>query len=1432
MFTSETLAMPYRRLRALLPTIVFCLCLTSIPVRLVAEVPFELRDGDRVVFIGDRLFEGEQQAGWIELMLTTQFPDRSITFRNLGWNGDTPAGESRASLSLIQAGREPPDEGWRQLIRQIEETKPTVALLGYGMASSFAGEAGLPGFKDQMNRLLDTLERVSPGVRVILLAPITHEALGAPWPDPSAHNREIGAYSRVLADIASARKLRFVPLQELTRSRTGSQTLTFNGIHPTDTGYHALAGILEESLFGGSARGAWRENSPVMKSLRETIVRKNDWFFYESRPANYAYIFGFRKREQGRNAAEILQFPALIAAEEARIAKLRAPGAVPTPDFVGKTETPEVVKPPLPFPDFVVGENLEITLWAESPMLHKPVQMNFDEKGRLWIATSELYPQIQPGQDANDKIIILEDSTGAGRADKSTVFADGLLIPTGIEVGDGGAYVAQSTDLIHFRDTDGDGRADERQSVLTGFGTEDTHHNLHTLRWGVDGRLYMNQSVYTRTNVETPTGVVRLKAGGMFRFDPRNHRMEIAYRGWVNPWGHAFDNYGDSFVTDGAGYQGISWAFPRATYRTLAPARREAKSISLGQYPKFCGAEVIRSPLFPTDWQGDIVTADFRAHRLVRFKYSESGAGFVTQEMPDFVRATADSFRPIDLRMGPDGALYVADWSNPIIQHGEVDFRDPRRDKTHGRIWRIAPKGSKAFPRRDLGRLSVPELLNLLTSTSGYEQLQATRLLKDRGAEAVLPALDRWAARQQTDIDRLHALRIYQVFDRVPPALIKTLTNSADSRVRGAAVRALPADMGIDILAERVSDENPRVRLEAVVALGARGTARAAELVLSALDRPMDPFLDYAVWQSINELTQPWLEAVKSGAWQIKGHEAQLEFALKAIEPADASQVLGSLIARGVVPFDGSGNWFELIGSAGGQSEIDALYSRIAKANLPEPVMLRALEALLAAARLRSVSPSVSADSAIAMVGSPSAKIRVAVIRLLGAWKSGPSIPTLRSSAAKNDATEREAAINALREIGNDEASAALRTLAEASSPLEVRRDAVVALATQDFKAVSKQIVSVLAETRDAAQSDALWRSLLAIKGLGKALPGLLATAPLPVDVAKAGLRPAREGGRYQELADLLAKTAGLTASSEPLTTERFQELAREAAAKGDPHRGERLYRRPDLACISCHAIGGAGGHLGPDLTSIGASAPPDYLVESLLAPGAKVKEGYHAVSIATKDGQEQMGMVVRETGTEVLLRNAANVDVSIPVSQIVRRTNIGSLMPAGLIDTLLPEERLDLYAFLASLGKPGDFDAGKGGVARIWRAYLVSSANEHLGIQRVVSADTTLNDWVRIESFVNGTLPVYELEAAFPTRANNRGFFIMTQFDAPQGGKVSFTLSGESAACWLNGKRVKLGRQFSVDAKPGINSLVLEINPLNLPAIRLSSDTANFVLQ
>src|SRR5205823_2366855 len=152
---------------------------------------------------------------------------------------------------------------------------------------------------------------------------------------------------------------------------------------------------------------------------------------------------------------------------------------------------------------FKVAEGFEVNLFAADPRLAKPIQMNFDPKGRLWVASSEAYPQIRPGQKQNDKIIVLEDTDGDGRADRTTVFADGLLIPTGLEPGDGGVYVADSTDLLHLSDPGGTGKATKRRVVLSGFGTEDTHHLLHTLRWSHDGNLYMNQSVYIHSHLET-----------------------------------------------------------------------------------------------------------------------------------------------------------------------------------------------------------------------------------------------------------------------------------------------------------------------------------------------------------------------------------------------------------------------------------------------------------------------------------------------------------------------------------------------------------------------------------------------------------------------------------------------------------------------------------------------------------------------------------------------------------------------------------------------------------------------------------------------------------------------------------------------------------------------------------------------------------------
>ncbi|MEN9574481.1 MAG: hypothetical protein RL514_2336 [Verrucomicrobiota bacterium] len=782
-------------------------CAAATSVR--AAAPFELIDGDRVIFLGDTLIEREQHYGRIELMLTTRFPDRNVTFRNLGWSADLPDGESRLGLSLGQAGNEPAGEGWKLLQKQIEETKPTVAFIGYGMAASFAGEAGLPKFKEDYNRLLDAIEKISPGCRLVLLSPIKHVQLPPPMPDALKHDEQLQAYSKAISNIADERKSFFVSLRleipppNVLRNSPGPLH-TDNGIHLNYEGYGRAAIAIQVKMI---EQQPWSTNmliwrAPQSETLRQVILRKNEFYFHRSRPANMAYIFGFRKREQGKNAVEMPQFDPLIAAEEKKIRELckhlNDASFKPGPELqpaalLGKAAAAKHT--PQPTPEFTVADGLEVTLWAENPHLAKPIQINFDPQGRLWVASSEVYPQIEPGQAAHDKIVVLEDTKGAGKADKATVFADNMLIPTGLAPGDGGVYVAQSTELLHLKDTDGDGKADVRRVVLSSFGTEDTHHNLHTLRWGPDGRLWMSQSIYTRSEVETPHGVVRLRSGGIFRFEPASQKLEVIFKGWVNAWGHQFDEFGQSFVTDGAGGGGINWGLPGAMYQTYARARRILPSVSPGGYPKFASLEIIRSQHFPADWQGRVVTCDFRANRVTSFSVTEQGAAYITKQETDICRTSNNTFRPIDVKLGPDGALYIADWSNPIINHGEVDFRDPRRDREHGRIWRVSVKGKAGLKNPALTKASTAALLTELLSPNHFNSSQATRLLVEKGAAAVAPELKTWTATLKEEKQLLAALWIHQALNLPANDLQARLLAANDGRIRAAAVRVLAGEL-------------------------------------------------------------------------------------------------------------------------------------------------------------------------------------------------------------------------------------------------------------------------------------------------------------------------------------------------------------------------------------------------------------------------------------------------------------------------------------------------------------------------------------------------------------------------------------------------------------------------------------------------------------
>ena len=1268
---------------------------------------FELRDGDRVALVGDTLIEREQESGWLESVMDASFPDCHIAVRNLGWSADTPAGASRASFDFAEAGK-----GFQLLTDEVATVRPSVVILGYGMASSFAGEAGLPQFKSEMNHLIDTIQQQSKGpVRFVILSPLHHWKLPPPLPDPGAHNAELSEYTQALREIAKARGFPFVDLFDW-QPDLRARDLTDNGIHLTPRGYRSMALEVARQLGWTPRRAAVSEKA--LEPLRQEIVRKNQLFFDRWRPENQTYLFGFRQYEQGQNAHEIPEFDPLIDAADQRIFQWQ--------QFLSgkdkQSPAPLIAGPPKkgsgtpPMPEFDIAPGFEISLWAASPLLTKPTQINFDPRGRLWVATSSIYPQIAPGQKANDKIIVLEDTHHTGHADKSTVFADGLFLPTAVEPGDGGCYVGQSTELLHFTGRD---KAESRRVVLSGFGTEDTHHLVHTLNWGPDGMLYFDQSIYIHTHTETPNGVVRLNSGGVFHLRPQSMQLDVFLRGFCNPWGHQFDAFGQSFVTDGAGGEGIAWGITGATYFTYAEMRREMESISPGSYPKFCGLAIVASRQFPDDWQGNMLTADFRAHRLVRFSVNASGAGYASEEMPDLLRTTNDTFRPIDLKFGPDGALYVADWCNPIINHGEVDFRDPRRDHDHGRIWRITAKGRPLEAYRDFTSEGDRALLDNLLSSNSYDARQSRRVLTERGAR-VLSDLGKWTARQTNEPALLQALWMYQSILVRNDLLLDQLLGAHDGRIRAAATRVLAAwprtytnAAGIEpdeIYDRLLQDPFPRVRVEALRAVANIPSLRSAEWALKTLSQPQDSFLDYALWLTINDLAKPWLEGVRSGAWSTVGREDQLAYGLKAIEPDLAGPVLDDLLKKHPLSGDGRGPWVELIGETGTAGAVQQLYESVVDGIFVPDAEKRAWAALIKAAG-RDVQPSRQRERLAGAFDSPDEETRLNAARLAGSWKVAACISNLCSLAigAGAGSSTRKVAIESLRKIGGPDVIAEFQLWSKHGEPMELRQPAVLALAALDLSQGATPALALLTDLTNQQTELSVWRSLLGNSGAGPALAAALPKSGFPSALAKSGIRAIHEsGGREPELVVALTRAGGLSGGDAELSKGEIMKLAESVLNHGDAARGERLFRSQQQSCVTCHAIGGVGGHVGPDLTSIGASVQVDYLIESVYYPNKQIKDGFQSCLIETRDGEEMAGIPVRENDHALVLRTAADQEVTISKGQILTRKVGGSLMPSGLTDNLSMAQQLDLFRFLSALGKPGPFDASSGNVARFWK--------------------------------------------------------------------------------------------------------------------------------
>ena len=826
------------------------------------SLPLKLNKGVRIALVGNTLFERAQDYGHFEALLQQAHPKTGAVVRNLSWAAD-------------EIDLQPRPDNFADTAQHLALVKADVVFAAFGFNESFAGEAGLPEFRVRLTKYLEDLRskayngEVAP--RIVLVSPIPNENVeGVPAAD--LNNGNLRAYADVMKEVATAMKVGyadvFAPMED-AMSSPGSD-LTFNGVHMEEVGYARFGNALFEQVFG-------KPPPEIDDKLRHAVVEKNRQYFRRFRPVNTFYYVGGRRGRYGYLdfLPAMRNFEIMTANRDERIHALargeKIPAAIDDSNVPPMPATPESrggnkwMSPADERKAFKVDERFEVNLFAgeeQFPELACPIQMRWDSRGRLWVSCSTTYPHVYPGQEPNDKIIILEDTDGDGRADKSSVWADDLHIPLSFEFGDGGVYVSEEPDMTFLKDTDGDGKADFRRKVLSGFGCEDSHHALHDFAWTPDGDLILRESIFHHSQVETPYGPVRQRNSGWFRYEPKSRRLTSfgTYRS-TNPWGVTFDDWGNHVA---------SHPIFATAFHALDPAYPDQHPgpSGLKAYSGTCGQEFVDFPNWPAELQGGFIKVRYKpTNRVEIHKWNETEYGYEEQYQSDLVFSTNLSFIPVDLRYGPRGAMYVCDWYNPIKGHAQYSLRDERRDRKAGRIWRIMPKGAKLQPPPKIHGASLPELLDLLKRPEYRIRYWAKRELREKNPDELVRALDVWLAKLDPVDPRhrhhqLEALWTYRNVERANLPLLKELLACDNHHARAAAAKqlrylhaALPKAEGDQLLQTAANDDKGLVRLEAAIAASYVGTPAALGAAIDILKRPHGKHLSYALRTSLGSRT-------------------------------------------------------------------------------------------------------------------------------------------------------------------------------------------------------------------------------------------------------------------------------------------------------------------------------------------------------------------------------------------------------------------------------------------------------------------------------------------------------------------------------------------------------------------------------------------------
>ncbi|MFO0947241.1 MAG: PVC-type heme-binding CxxCH protein [Planctomycetota bacterium] len=920
-----------------------------------------------------------------------------------------------------------------------------------------------------------------------------------------------------------------------------------------------------------------------------------------------------------------------------------------------------------------------VELFAAEPDLVNPVAMTFDDRGRAWVAESLEYPRSEPGV-GRDRVKILEDTDRDGKADKITIFAEGMNIPSGIAVANGGVYVANAPDLLFLRDEDGDDRADHREVLLTGFGRSDTHELPSCLTWGPDGWLYGLNGVFNHSTIEHQGKKTNFNCA-LWRYHPKTKAFELFAEGTSNPWGLDYDRAGEFFVS--ACVIDHLWHLSRTGYYhrqagAYPPFTWKIESIVSHHHQKaaYCGLCFYDAAAYPEPYRQKLYMGNIHGNAVNLDRLERHGASYHGSGEPDFLSANDAWFMTVSQQIGPDGCLWILDWYDRYHCYQDAR-RDPEGiDRLKGRLYRITYQGTKPTAPFDLAKTSSMDLVQTLGDDNAFFRRKARRLLIERGE--VGPALEKlsldesasqtartealWTRIGQGDLSASYHLAILSSGDPV----FRTWG------VRAAAEQELLGQPVLERLASLIDDPDPSVRLAVAVTSTKISGVDPVPLLLSALARSngdASGLTPRIVWRNLLPLLPARMDQVQ--AW-FRSHPLPVT--------PETTEFLGRLVERLL---------------AGGKEENAALLglleSLFVNPATSDAVKDRCLDRLLEA----HLTGELDTEAAAEVKRRFAADIQNHFTKEQQAKRVGPATG-LSVLLGDNVAYELARVIIPRRVEKLENRRLLLRTLAktrpddilELTNSLlhpdetdEFAGDVLATLASLDDPKVAHRLLesydnlqdSIRPQAMDVLSSRAAWADSLLDAVEGKRVPKNAVHANQLAKIV--GLRNPDLTKRVEAIWGRVR--VGRDKDREKVVTRMRRVLA---DSPGDVAAGGKVFTK---VCAQCHKIHGEGSEVGPDLTRNGRSSL-DQILSNLLDPNLVIGKDYQARIVATEDGRILTGLAVEDSPERVVLKVAGGKTEVIPREQIEEmRISDVSLMPEKLETQITETEFRDLIAFL-----------------------------------------------------------------------------------------------------------------------------------------------------